>query len=73
MTTKLEVDDIADFDVDDAEETLIALLELALVEDLDSDDRVLLDGAGEGECEEMDGTGGRRTRHTCRRTRSSRD
>ena len=72
MTTKLEVDDIADFDVDDAEETLIALLELALVEDLDSDDRVLLDGTGGGECE-MDGTGGRKTRHTCRRTRSSRD
>ena len=43
MTTKLEVDDIADFDVDDAEETLIALLELALVEDLDSDHRRLLD------------------------------
>ena len=42
MTTKLEVDDIADFDVDDAEETLIALLELALVEDLDGDDRRLL-------------------------------
>ena len=73
MTTKLEVDDIADFDVDDAEETLIALLELALVEDLDSDDRVLLDGAGGGECEEMDGTGGTRTERTCRRTRSSRD
>lgn len=43
MATELKVDHIADFDVDDTEEALVALLELALVEDLDRNDRVLLD------------------------------
>ena len=45
MASKLQVDDIADFDVDDAEETLIPLLELALVEDLHRNDGRFLDGA----------------------------
>ena len=49
MTTKLEVDDIADFDVDDAEETLIALLELALVEDLDCNHGGVLDSTRKGQ------------------------
>lgn len=44
MTTELQVNDIADFDVHHSEETLIPFLELALVEDLDCDDRIVLHG-----------------------------
>ena len=38
MASELEVEDVADTDVDDAEEALVPPLELALVEDLDGDD-----------------------------------
>lgn len=46
MTTQLQVNDIANFDVHHSKETLIPLLELALVKDLDCDDRVVLDSTG---------------------------
>ena len=45
MATKLEVEDIPHANVDDTQEALVPTLELALVEDLDSDNRRLLDHA----------------------------
>ena len=45
MTTKFQIYDIADSDIDDTEEPLVPFLKLALVEDLDSDNRRLLDHA----------------------------
>lgn len=45
MATKIEVDDIADTNVDDAEETLVPLLKLPLVKDLYSNHRGVLDVA----------------------------
>lgn len=43
MTTKNEVEYVGDFDIYNAEETLILLLEFALVEDLHRDYRRILD------------------------------
>lgn len=43
MSTQLQVDYIANFHVDHTKESLIPLLELALVEDLDGNYRVVLD------------------------------
>ena len=43
VTTHVEVKNIADTNVDDAEEALITFLELALVKDLNGDDRRLFD------------------------------
>lgn len=48
MASELQVDDIADFNVDDTQETLIPLLELALVENLDSNHGALLHRAMDG-------------------------
>lgn len=44
MTVQSKVQNIADFDVDNAEEALIPPLELALIEYLDCDDGGVLDG-----------------------------
>lgn len=38
MSAEFEVEDVADFNVDDSQETLISTLELPLIEDLDGDD-----------------------------------
>lgn len=43
MTTEVEIKHIADTNVDNAKEALIAFLELALVKDLDGDDGGVLD------------------------------
>lgn len=43
MTTKNEVEYVGHFNIDNAEETLILLLEFALVEDLHGDHRRILD------------------------------
>lgn len=42
MPSQLQVQHIAHTNVDDSKETLIALLELALVEDLDGNNRGIL-------------------------------
>ena len=42
MPSEFQVEHVADPDVDYTEEALVPLLELALVEDLDCDHRVLL-------------------------------
>ncbi|KAI3481094.1 hypothetical protein L1887_56668 [Cichorium endivia] len=47
LSAKFEVENVGDADVDHAQEALIALLELLLVEDLDSDDG----GVGDGDIE----------------------
>lgn len=43
MSSSVEVEHIGHLDVDDPEEALVAFLELALVEDLDGNDRRVLD------------------------------
>lgn len=43
VATQVQVEDICNTDVDDAEEALVPFLELALVEDLDGDDGRVLD------------------------------
>lgn len=48
MTSKIKVDDIADTNVDDSEETLVPFLELLLVKDLDCNHGGIFDGAGGG-------------------------
>ena len=45
MPTELQIQDIADTDIDDSEEALVPSLELALVEDLHGDDGGVLDGS----------------------------
>ena len=45
MPAQLQVKHIADTNIDDSEETLIPLLELPLVKDLDGDDRVFFNSA----------------------------
>ena len=45
VTTKLEIEHIADPDIDNSKESLVPSLELALVKDLDSYHRRVLDGA----------------------------
>lgn len=45
MTTNFQVEHIANTNIHDSEETLVALLELALVEYLHGDHRRVLDGA----------------------------
>ena len=44
LAAELEVYDLGDADIDNAEEALVALLELLLVEDLDGDDGRVSDG-----------------------------
>ena len=73
MSSQLQVNHIADFDVDDAKEALVPFLEFALVEDLDGNHRTVLDGTGgrnrrensacsaQSQVEAMDGVGGART------------
>jgi hypothetical protein len=52
LPAQLEVDHIGYLDVDDTEEALVRLsLELALVEDLDCNDRRVLDGAAGCQCD----------------------
>ena len=43
MTTQVEVDNIADTNIDDTKEALVPLLELPLVKDLDCNHRGVLD------------------------------
>lgn len=43
ITAGIEIDDIADSDIDNAEKALVLLLELLLVEDLDGEDAVFCD------------------------------
>ena len=50
MAVEIEVKDIAHTDVDDAEEALVAFLELALVEDLNCNNRILCDIAAVSWC-----------------------
>ena len=45
MSAELKIQHIADTNVDDAKESLVPLLEFALVEDLNGDNRVVLHGA----------------------------
>ena len=45
MPTELQIQNIADTNIDDSEEALVPSLELALVEDLHRNDGVLLYGA----------------------------
>jgi len=45
MSSEFEIENVADFDVDDTQEALISTLELPLVEDLDGDDGRVLDRA----------------------------
>lgn len=45
MSAQFEVNDLANSDIDDTEEALVAALELALVKDLDGHHRRVLDGA----------------------------
>ena len=47
MPTQLKIEDVADFDVDDSKEALIASLEFALVKYLYSDDGGILDCAAD--------------------------
>ena len=47
MSTEFQVKHVADAHIDDPKKALVALLELALVEYLDGNDRGLLDGAEE--------------------------
>ena len=46
MATQVEVEDVGNTDIDNAEEALVTFLELALVEDLDGNHRRILDRAG---------------------------
>ena len=46
MPSELQIQDIADADIDNSKKTLVPLLELALVENLDSNHRRILDRAG---------------------------
>ena len=48
MSSKFQVDDIANTNVDHPQESLIAFFELALVKDLHSNDGRVLDGALRG-------------------------
>jgi hypothetical protein len=45
MTTEVDIKDVGDTNVNDAEEALVPFLELALVENLHCDDGRVLDGA----------------------------
>lgn len=45
MPTQFEVKNVADSDIDYPKKTLVASLEFALIEYLDSDDGRILDGA----------------------------
>lgn len=45
MTTKLEVENVANFHIDHTEETLVFALEFLLVKDLNGDDGRVFDGA----------------------------
>ena len=69
VATELQVEDIANLDVDYTEEALIASFELALIKYLHGDNRGVLDGAV-GTKTKM---GGRRVdqERTCRNSRSS--
>lgn len=42
MPAELQIEDVANADIHDTEETLVALLEFALVKDLDGNDRRFL-------------------------------
>ena len=61
MTPELQVYNIADFHVHDSEEALVAFLELALIKNLNSDNRGVLDSAGRDKC--MVGNRGRVSTH----------
>ena len=56
MPAQLQVKHIADTNIDDSEETLIPLLELALVEDLHRNDGVLLHGTIDNSAQHHGGT-----------------